>query len=309
MGHNVCEQCGKDLGDEPIQFCSEFCHKLSKGKPAGGYDFGNKRAYRRTLWNFVDNALRFKNSIKKRKVLILDTNDAEETSFLIDRGYRPNNITVVNRKQIQLDGLVQRFGVKTICDDVFNIINNGNNDYDVINLDLTCPINLEIVGKLDNIPIYDEKIIAISILRGRELDKEIREAYSNSNEALSIICDSNETIGTVFNEMLDEFRANDWIMKIDDLSQIDLIRLALLLGGHKEDSIAMNRIWGRYKSSACSQTMLWAAKHWINCDHLERKINFMSIAEAKEKLPLLETWCNWGNRIRKIPTNQFNGPT
>jgi hypothetical protein len=63
--------------------------------PDGGYVFGNKNQYRRQKWAFVERVLHV--PIKQRKVLLLETEEFNEVTLLLKRGYRAENLVLVNR--------------------------------------------------------------------------------------------------------------------------------------------------------------------------------------------------------------------
>lgn len=264
------------------------------GKPATGYDFGNKKAYRRTLWNLVDTALHFKKPQSTRKVLILDTSDAEETLFLIARGYRPENITVVNRNAAELAWLTRRLhdrginGVKTIAKDVFEVVGN-NPTFDAINLDLTSPMNIRLAEFLRGMSIVDEIVIAVSVLRGRETDVIVRELYKCSREPEFTTVEQRAQREAWFQLM----RSCDMSNIFGPLSDSDFMRLTILLAAqkpHQKEAGPLLRAWGRYRSSAGSQTMMWTLTHWLNMEVFNKRMRSggASIKEVKAKVSVME---------------------
>lgn len=66
-------------------------------EPDGGYGFGNKAKYRREKWAFVNAALTNIVPIRKRRVLLLETEEFNEVECLLARGYSPMNIHIVNK--------------------------------------------------------------------------------------------------------------------------------------------------------------------------------------------------------------------
>src|ERR1044072_1929136 len=65
--------------------------------PEDAYDSTTKRRYRRRIWNVLESMQVMRSTPKpNRRVLILDEWKAEEATFLVERGYRPENIVVAN---------------------------------------------------------------------------------------------------------------------------------------------------------------------------------------------------------------------
>lgn len=266
-----------------------------KGKPKSGYDFGNKKHYRRTLWNFIDNALRFKKPIRDRKVLIIDTSEAIETLFLVERGYKPENLTVVNRNPAELAWLTRRLrndhaitGVRTIADDAFEV---ADDKFDVLNLDLTGPISTRLMERLKALEVKSESVIAVSILRGRESDAGFRQIYrwleKLENEPDDDADLTQQGAALMRSFLLGHHRCD---FSDDGPSDQDFIRVFSLIPPLKiQESINIHLLdfaWGRYASTAGSQTMLWVARHLFPSCEIE-DLSRRSLAEISTKRKLI----------------------
>lgn len=143
------------------------------------YDFGNKRHYRRNVYSFVNSYC--KKSIKDRKIFCIDTKEGLEVRFLLDHGYRPENIYVSNSNPAEVAWLtrnlkndlnikVNTYGVEAGY--AASLIHNNGISIDVWNLDLMCTLSsnrlhydLMFVGEH---LVTQEHIVCVNILRGRE---------------------------------------------------------------------------------------------------------------------------------------------
>lgn len=69
------------------------------------YDFSSKTEYRRKIWNEIEKVCTVPKAL--RTVVYLDTREALETVFLLDRGYRPENLIAINREPVEVALLTQ----------------------------------------------------------------------------------------------------------------------------------------------------------------------------------------------------------
>ena len=216
---------------------------------------------RRTLWNFIDGCLSDSNiPIRERTAVYLDTADAGETLFLLNRGYKPRNLHVVNRNISEVAWVQRRVTeagyscVNTYGSDVFDALDGISTPIHAINLDLCGPVTEKLLDKIagqsKGRSFYLGQVIAVTVLRGREhgdIAERIRLAKESSN------------LGAF------ERYATD-ISYFGDSG--DAYRLGTLLGAVKgiRTTVDGNRrfevdniAWGRYKSTAGNQSMLWIA--------------------------------------------------
>lgn len=149
--------------------------------PSDGYRSGRKRHYRRTIWN----ALESTPSVgaiptRDRRVLLLDESGASETMFLVARGYKPSNITLVNinvataaRATLSLRR-VGIFGVESRGGDVAEIWKRAADEgrkYDVVHLDFCGYVGPKLRSVLEGfngMAALGPTAIAVNVLRGRE---------------------------------------------------------------------------------------------------------------------------------------------
>lgn len=233
------------------------------GKPETGYDFDAKRIYREQLWKFFDAALVFVPR-RKRRVLILDTSEALETQFLISKGYEPSNITVINKSAAHLAWLSRRIAphrVNTVATDVFDFLEQ-HYDFHAVNLDLTCPLSGSLIVKIKGLKLRPNTALSVSILRGRETDSTTKTFYQLARDGIMMNA-SGKSARTgdleTPNWMLLE-GARRCVMNIDSpLLDSDVLRILNLTSGTTRFR-AKRFVWGRYKSTAGSQTMMWGAQ-------------------------------------------------
>lgn len=264
--------------------------------PTDGYGFGNKKQYRRTLWRFIDDSLRGV-QLKDRKVVYLDTKEGLETEFLLDRGYKPRNLHVVNWNPAEVAVLTRRLRAMHIPDvntygiDVFEAIPKVG-DFHVLNLDLCGPISGLLLAELTLIAARNrapEYVIANNMLRGREL-KEMGGCLREATGAL----DSKDS------EILDQSCLFDYTEM--DAVRIIALRTVIKEGFWAEEDLEVTHYKylmpeiigmraGMYKSTAGNQTMLWTAFHCRSQEEIVRR--------WREKAAVLDAAIKSGNWTHK----------
>jgi hypothetical protein len=178
---------------------------VAKCRPDGGYGFDEKKRYRRKLWDFIERAVR--KPIKRRKVCIIDTAEANETLFLLKRGYSPGNIVVVNEESAELAWVttrVRRAGyadVHTCTTDIRDTdgfvkwaYREGIADepFDAVNLDLCGPMGRRLdddgidpwaqtVGGSSRRIVARGGVLAVTVLVGRDTNDEFRAQIDEAN--------------------------------------------------------------------------------------------------------------------------------
>lgn len=82
-----------------------------KHKPDSGYNFEEKIKYRKQCYSTLEKA--FKNIMGKSKselnVMYLESSDAAETEFLLNRGYQPENLIPVNFNPAEIAHVNRKF--------------------------------------------------------------------------------------------------------------------------------------------------------------------------------------------------------
>lgn len=252
--------------------------------PATGYDFGSKRHYRRTVWNFADECLA-RIPRRARRVLILDTAEAEETLFLVKtKGYHPANIHAVNRNPAEVAWLTRRLassgirGVHTHGTDAFKVLHELTPNLDAINLDLTGSVTPKLMDNLASLKLHDNLFLAVTALRGREKLRESDRATGiiggNGVAGLTL---GNGPVAGIPDHLLANAQAT--LLKLlpaleknirakgpasDGLADgMDIQRIVSLLDAPTDSIHYHTKMrWGRYRSTAGNQTMLWLARHF-----------------------------------------------
>src|SRR5690349_9377660 len=142
------------------------------------YDFGNKRQYRRTLWNYVDKHSEVRKA--DRRVLYLESPQAEETEFLVrQKGYRPHQLFPVSKSAAECAWIVRKckergiHGITAKSGDVNAVVEKYFSEgisFDAVNLDFTGCLSVTLWNALTDIGAFlrPGTIASITILRGRE---------------------------------------------------------------------------------------------------------------------------------------------
>jgi hypothetical protein len=139
------------------------------------YDFAEKSLYRNRVWMQIDK--RCKRPKALRKVVYLDTREALETIFLLDRGYRPENLLAVNREPVEVALLTQKLDrlgyprVKTAGVEWERAIRErlGGHRADILNFDGMGNYSLDLVNLLrSSVHIARPRVVAVNMLAGRE---------------------------------------------------------------------------------------------------------------------------------------------
>lgn len=240
--------------------------KKKDHSPVGGYSFGNKKQYRRTLWHFVDDCL--DRPARHRVAVYLDTSEGLETRFLLSRGYSPENLHAVNWNPAEVAVLTKNLArdgvrIKTHGVEAFRAIRDAAKvaPIDVINLDLCGPVSVSLMENLSALrDSLHETMVAVTVLRGRE-QGEVRDAITQANER--------QSRGDVDDEVGLRMAAAS---AAGHASETDVVRVRAILYsiiGDWNDATGPEDLawmeswrWGKYRSSAGSQTMLWVVGHF-----------------------------------------------
>jgi hypothetical protein len=179
-----------------------------KRAPAGGYDFGEKEAYRRQLWNFFDQHLK-DIPRKERQVLYLDSKEGLETECLIRKGYRAENLHPCNWDPAHaavLSSKLRKAGqyVTSHGKDIFEVacdLKGKGVRIDAYNFDFTGCVSDSMLKNfelfiLNNAP--DKALISVNVLRGRENDAFRRLGFKiyEDNDGFRVQMFNNVITGT-----------------------------------------------------------------------------------------------------------------
>lgn len=145
--------------------------------PEDGYDFEAKRRYRKKLWCWIDDQLAHKVPKSKRNVLYLDTSEALETQFLLQRGYNPERLHPVNMNPAQVACLTMRLDklglprVQTHGCEWTRVLSEQKECWHVMSFDGCGPVSSRnTMGGLRACMEYaaSQTIVSATLLKGRE---------------------------------------------------------------------------------------------------------------------------------------------
>lgn len=221
-----------------------------RSAPKTGYDFGRKRAYRRTIWATMRSA-------PSGPTLIMPSIEGDEIREAEARGVRRHDLHVVDRNPAIVAHIQRRFpGVTTygveLARAAERMAKNGTM-LAAMNLDLTGPIGAPTLSAI--IPIVRRAMVgaysAITLLRGREQD-------------FDELCRIQDTIGSWWYRSVLTTWCGERSIQATDYGRL------LILGGCLAYSGGAELIrCGSYRSTAGQQTMLWsvwrlrASEYWI----------------------------------------------
>jgi hypothetical protein len=287
------------------------------------YDFGNKRHYRRNIYAFVDRHC--DKTVKERKVLYIDTKEGGETLFLLNKGYRPENLYVANTNPGEVAQLTKNlkkdFGVRVNTfgiemGDALARLGDKGVYIDVYNFDYTCNVSSPTVEQdlyiLAAHVLIDKHIVCVNVLRGRE--KNFFKKYKHWNMKNDVI--RSNTIKSNITGLIKE----------DYMPDIKTKEVFHITADNKYPAVNMycyshilRQARGIYRSTAGNQTMMWTAlKVQKHCEvSVEDMIDILSDKEAGD-----HPWCNYskygrgsekeatdklfGNAINKVVGNENN---
>lgn len=152
---------------------------IRKG-PTDGYDFGNKRQYRRRVWrSFVD---AMDGIVFDKHALLMPSSEGAEVEVALDAGFRQPNLHVVDRNKAIVATLKRRFPmINTYGCDVqtaaARIAATGTR-LSVANLDFTGCLSGPLLAEIANVFVSgvmsERGRVAITLLRGREQATQFR---------------------------------------------------------------------------------------------------------------------------------------
>jgi hypothetical protein len=212
---------------------------MNRSAPKAGYDFGNKRQYRRSVWKtFREHC---NGRLDASQALLMPSAEGDEIDVALNNGFKDYNLHIVDRNAAIVAHLKRRHPrINTYGADVSaasaRLVRSGVR-LDVANLDLCSPLGdklrQELIAFMRPKPMSaDGGMIALTMLRGREY-----------GEGLSCIRDA-KTFTRVF--------------KNTDGMRLFIAKMALIEGTEPDPWCASLVRSESYKSSAGNQTMLWA---------------------------------------------------
>lgn len=221
--------------------------------PSSGYDFGQKRQYRRSVWATFRRVLSSNGrSVAGDQALLLPSSEASEIDVALANGFRERNLHVVDRNPAIIAHVKRRYPRVnsygcSIGDIGERLVKKGVR-LRCANLDLCSQVSTALcdeVGAFVRSGCMEERfaMLAVTTLRGREQ----RDFSDQINNALNVEAQSK----------LREFMRPKQAMA--SLSDNDVQRLLMLKysATTNEQAAEIYRA-EKYRSTAGNQTMLWA---------------------------------------------------
>lgn len=271
--------------------------------PVTGYDFGNKRQYRRTVYAFVDRCLGHR-PVRERRVLLMEDVEALEVKFLLQHGYRPDNLVAVNVNAAVLATVTRHLDaawlprIRTMTGDVFDVAQRcrrAGETFDVLHLDFTGPFTETMRDRLEdfrNEIVRNDSIVIVNMLRGREFDDLVRIRTAAQRHIVSSAKEVRDVLGRPFAPsaagLNDMSRVAGTLQALQGFVNEEAIGCHFHLAGlHPDDTNAEPSVrFGSYRTG--TQTMRWVAAHlhahrrgWMNAlpfEQMRTMIDFYSQA-------------------------------
>lgn len=161
-----------------ISIAKKIKEKLIIDDLANKLTFNNtdKQKYREFVYSFANrNSIL---SIKDRKVIFLESEEAAETAHLLNKGYSIKNIFPCNSNPLIALHAKKNINSGKLKFKVGNIFEQINKTHDIINIDTCGPINKSLLKNVKHIlknKTSKDVIISINIYRGRESEDWFHE--------------------------------------------------------------------------------------------------------------------------------------
>lgn len=142
---------------------------MLRSAPVGGYDFGIKRQYRRTVWSAFGNLRR-----PGDEALLLPSIEGDEIEVALNAGFKQSELHVVDRNPAIVATLKRRFPyINTYGVSVQKIHDRLGHRLRFANLDLCGCISRALFLELRPFirTLQAEAYVTVTMLRGRENDK------------------------------------------------------------------------------------------------------------------------------------------
>lgn len=259
-----------------------------RSAPAEGYDFGNKRQYRRDVWGIFRDLCPVPRG--EADCLLMPSSEGDEIGVALSKGFREDRLHLVDRNPaivatikrliapraetygVDLERAASRLRCETLA---------------MANLDLCGPVSPSLCATVENFsataPFRHESLIAVTVMRGRE-DRQtmqyLRDAASPGS-ALAYI----DAIG-------DPCRLHNV-----EIGLVDLGRLVALLHAMSGAGRWMPELvrWGAYGSNRV--TMMWCVARLCDAGELERAKERVSKLIVAEELRRRRNRCDIEDRV------------
>jgi hypothetical protein len=215
---------------------------MKRSAPAGGYDFGAKRHYRRNIWKaFKEHC---SGRLNEAQALLMPSAEGDEIDVALSKGFREANLHVVDKNAAIVAHLKRRYPrINTYGTTVAlaaQRIADAGIALDVANLDLCSPLGDGLLAEVKAVAASgvfepDGALLAVTMLRGRE------QGYANHAIRSAHILPMTFT-GT-------------------DAARLVFLRThALIVPSFEQPEAWTSGLvkYGIYRSIAGSQTMLWS---------------------------------------------------
>ena len=224
---------------------------MNRRAPEAGYNFGNKRQYRRNVWATFRGIVRETDglSVAETKCLLMPSAEGDEIDVALANGFRQPNLYVVDSNPAIVAHLKRRYPyVHTYGVDVAlaaERIARSGVTLNVANLDLTGCISKPLLETVERFVasgvLHQKSLLGITVLRGRERPEMTQSMRRLAEELLERTDDSRDNqrhtalafvIGAAGHSTEEDWK-----------------------GGPRYTVIPVRR--GRYASSAGTQSMSW----------------------------------------------------
>lgn len=151
------------------------------------YDFESKKLYRKRRESAIDRMLSSRR-FRDRKVAYLDTKEALDTISYLNRGYRPENLWVINRNPAEVAMLTRKLEtlglprVNTVGLDFEEALERRVPEVDVVDFDGMSCLHPDLIQMLRRITRKrDNCVFGVTLLGGRETVLQPRQ-YRNIDQ-------------------------------------------------------------------------------------------------------------------------------
>jgi len=243
---------------------------MRRRSPTTGYDFGNKRQYRRDIWA---TARRWTGGRSKKEMqcLLMPSIEGDEIEVALSNGFIQKNLHVVDENSAIVAHLKRRWPfIKTYGVELAHALNKmwyQKIKLDVVNLDLCGPVTGDLLKRLFALSSFDllndSAIVFVTFLRGRERPNVwswFTESISWLKDEFgpdpsSPLLDALAPGGTVIDRMR-EMSIYFALMGTDDVEK--KLSMPEDLGNYNQSARNVHIYAGKtYRSTAGNQTMRW----------------------------------------------------
>lgn len=203
--------------------------------PEGGYDFEEKKQYRRNIW------AQFKRSPywhRNAKAIVMPSLEGSELEVVISKGLRQENLHIIDRNPAIVATLKRKYpNINTYGVEVAKAVGRIKEDIDFANLDLCSSLGEPLRVTLSEFGMHQvmgQGLVSITFLRGRE--------HGSFSEIADCFADRDEMRASVIAL---------WLRAYSRLEHDDGTTLIL------PANVVFHERGETYKSTAGNQTMRW----------------------------------------------------